>query len=137
MTSIESGYGEVPVPFRGCVCFGWSASFDSGSAMHHSSLAEIESAIPHRPPFLLLDEIVSRDENSITCRKTFRSDEYFFAGHYPNYPLVPGVLLCETALQAGAVMLAGELESRDNRVPMVTRMNDVRFKRPVRPGEID
>ncbi len=103
--------------------------------MDHSSLAQIEAAIPHRPPFLLVDEIVSRDDNSITCRKTFRADEYFFAGHYPDYPLVPGVLLCETALQAGAILLAGKVESGDNRVPVVTRMNDVRFKRLVRPGE--
>ncbi len=104
--------------------------------MDHSSLAQIEAAIPHRPPFLLVDEIVSRDDKSITCRKEFRADEYFFAGHYPNYPLVPGVLLCETALQAGAILLAGKVESGDNRVPVVTRMNDVRFKRTVRPGEM-
>jgi 3-hydroxyacyl-[acyl-carrier-protein] dehydratase len=103
--------------------------------MVHISLAEIEAAIPHRPPFLLVDEIVSRNEKSITCRKTFGRGEYFFAGHYPDYPLVPGVLLCEAALQTGAILLAGRADSCDNRVPVVTRMNEVRFKRPVRPDE--
>ncbi|MCH5372876.1 MAG: DUF5714 domain-containing protein, partial [Planctomycetes bacterium] len=53
----------------------------------------IEAAIPHRPPMLLVDEIVRRDERSIVCRKTFRDGEYFFQGHYPGYPLVPGVIL--------------------------------------------
>jgi 3-hydroxyacyl-[acyl-carrier-protein] dehydratase len=103
--------------------------------MLHSPLAEIESAIPHRSPFLLVDEIVARSENSITCRKTFTADEYFFAGHYPDYPLVPGVLLCEAALQAGAILMSARADSRDDRMPVVTRMNEVRFKRPVRPGE--
>jgi 3-hydroxyacyl-[acyl-carrier-protein] dehydratase len=103
--------------------------------MLHSTVAEIESAIPHRPPFLLVDEIVSRSEKSVTCRKTFGPDEYFFAGHYPDYPLVPGVLLCEAALQAGAILMSARADSRDDRMPVVTRMNEVRFKRPVLPGE--
>jgi 3-hydroxyacyl-[acyl-carrier-protein] dehydratase len=61
------------------------------------SQAEIEAAIPHRPPFLLIDEIVEQTDNRIVCRKTFSGDEYFFAGHYPGFPITPGVLLCEAA----------------------------------------
>jgi 3-hydroxyacyl-[acyl-carrier-protein] dehydratase len=103
------------------------------------SLAEIQAAIPHREPFLLIDEIVERDERHIVCRKTFRADEYFYAGHYPGYPLTPGVLLCEAAMQAGAVLLSGQVpsaaESGAARVPVATRMNDVRFKRMVKPGD--
>jgi 3-hydroxyacyl-[acyl-carrier-protein] dehydratase len=99
------------------------------------SLAEIHAAIPHRAPFLFIDEIVARDEKRIVCRKTFSGDEYFFAGHYPDYPLTPGVLLCEAAMQAGAVLLSSLISSADNTVPVATRMNDVRFRRPVRPGE--
>jgi len=99
------------------------------------SLAEIQAAIPHRAPFLLIDEIVEREEDRITCRKRFTGEEYFFAGHYPDYPLVPGVLLCEAAMQAGAVLLAEYVEPESNGVPVATRMNDVRFKRMVRPGE--
>jgi 3-hydroxyacyl-[acyl-carrier-protein] dehydratase len=96
--------------------------------------SDIEAAIPHRPPFLLIDEVVERSEKRIICRKTFHSDEYFYAGHYPGQPLTPGVLLCEAAMQAGAILLSqhvGDLQG----VPVATRMNDVRFKRIVRPGE--
>jgi 3-hydroxyacyl-[acyl-carrier-protein] dehydratase len=98
------------------------------------SQAEIEAAIPHRPPFLLIDEIVEQTDNRIVCRKTFSGDEYFFAGHYPGFPITPGVLLCEAAMQAGAVLLSSRVPAGAG-VPVATRMNDVRFKRPVRPGE--
>ena len=71
---------------------------------------EILNAIPHRPPFLYVDTIVERKEDGIVCRKTFEPDEYFFAGHYPNFPLVPGVILCEAAMQAAAVFLSEKLK---------------------------
>jgi 3-hydroxyacyl-[acyl-carrier-protein] dehydratase len=99
------------------------------------SLAEIHAAIPHRKPFLLIDEIVSRTETRIVCRKRFTGDEDFYAGHYPHFPLTPGVLLCEAAMQAGAVLLSEKVPADKKSVPVATRMNDVRFKRPVRPGE--
>ena len=95
----------------------------------------ILAAIPHRDPFLLVDEIVEQSDTRIVCTKVFSGREYFFAGHYPDYPLVPGVLLCEAAMQAGAVLLAKQFASLAGKVPVATRMNDVRFKRMVRPGE--
>lgn len=82
----------------------------------------------------MIDEIVSQADGCITCRKTFQPAEYFFAGHYPDFPLVPGVLLCEAALQAGAVLLAGAAKEAGG-VPVATRLNDVRFKQMVRPGD--
>jgi 3-hydroxyacyl-[acyl-carrier-protein] dehydratase len=99
------------------------------------SRSEILAAIPHRPPFLLIDEIVEQDERRIVCRKTFLPDEWFFAGHYPEHPVVPGVLLCEAAMQAGAVLLAQHDKASQEQVPVAARMQDVRFKRMVRPGE--
>ncbi len=99
------------------------------------SLKEIYAAIPHRPPFLLLDEIVEQTESRIVCTKTFTGEEDFFAGHYPDFPLVPGVLLCEAAMQCGAVLLKKHLGNTDGKAPVATRMNNVRFKRIVRPGE--
>jgi 3-hydroxyacyl-[acyl-carrier-protein] dehydratase len=99
------------------------------------SLAEIQAAIPHRPPFLLLDEIVSLEPSRIVCRKTFSPAEPFYAGHYPHFPLTPGVLLCEAGMQAGAVLVSRSIAGQTSGVPVVTRMNDVRFKQMVRPGD--
>ena len=96
---------------------------------------QILDAIPHREPFLLVDEIVAWEENRIVCTKTFSGREDFFAGHYPGFPLVPGVLLCEAAMQAGAILLSRHLQAAEGKVPVATRINQVRFKRMVRPRE--
>ncbi|MBN2294893.1 MAG: 3-hydroxyacyl-ACP dehydratase FabZ [Pirellulales bacterium] len=101
------------------------------------SREEILKAIPHRDPFLLIDEIVEQDESHIVCTKTFSGKEDFFAGHYPGTPLVPGVLLCEAAMQAGAVLLSRFMAAEaEGKVPVATRMNDVKFRRMIKPGEI-
>jgi 3-hydroxyacyl-[acyl-carrier-protein] dehydratase len=115
------------------------------------SLEAIKAAIPHREPFLLLDEIVERTDSRIVCRRMFRGDEFWFAGHYPGFPLMPGVLLCEAAMQAGAVLLAQKISQSQAgknfastaidipsefwKVPVLTRMNNVKFKHMVRPGD--
>ncbi len=100
------------------------------------SREQILKAIPHRPPFLLVDEIVEWTDSCIVCTKTFSGEEDFFAGHYPGSPLVPGVLLCEAAMQAGAVLLSRFMaDEAQGKVPVATRMNDVKFKRMVKPGE--
>lgn len=99
------------------------------------TLEAIKAAIPHREPFLLLDEIVEQDEQRIVCRKTFTGDEFWYAGHYPHFPLTPGVLLCEAAMQAGAVLLSSFVGDDTDNVPVATRMQDVRFKQLVRPGD--
>ena len=96
---------------------------------------EILAAIPHRDPFLLVDEILERSDSRIVGSKTFSGEEWFFAGHYPGHPLVPGVLLCEAAMQCGAILLSRHFAGEQEKVPVATRMNDVRFKRMVRPGE--
>ena len=99
------------------------------------SLQQIYDAIPHREPFLLVDEILDWTDAQIVGTKTFTGREEFFAGHYPDYPLVPGVLLCEAAMQCGAVLLSRHFADADGKVPVATRLNNVRFKRIVRPGE--
>ncbi len=103
--------------------------------MAHPTLEKIHAAIPHRAPMLLVDEIVSQDEKSIVCKKSFSADEHFFQGHYPGQPIVPGVILCECAVQAGAVMLS-ELMAGEEGVPVLTRMGDVKFKNMVSPGDV-
>ena len=97
-------------------------------------LAEVEAAIPHRKPMLLVDEIVERNDNSIRSTKTFSADDYFVQGHFPDYPLVPGVILCESALQTGAILLSSKMEG-EGAVPVATRIDAVKFKKMVRPGD--
>ncbi|MEM6470962.1 MAG: 3-hydroxyacyl-ACP dehydratase FabZ family protein [Planctomycetota bacterium] len=99
------------------------------------SVTEIEQAIPHRPPMRLLDEIVERTESSIVCTKTFLADEFFVQGHFPDQPIVPGVIQCECCLQAGAVLLQQFMSTSGNQVPVATRMDGVKFKKLVRPGD--
>lgn len=96
--------------------------------------SKIENAIPHRRPMLLVDEIVSQSDNKIVCRKRFSADEFFVQGHYPDFPIVPGVILCECAAQTGAILLASKVQG-DGGVPVLTRMNDVKFKAMVHPGD--
>ena len=98
-------------------------------------LEAIKSAIPHREPFLLVDEIVEQSEKRILCGKRFTGDEFWYRGHYPDFPLTPGVLLCEAAMQAGAVLLSKYAGEGQGGVPVVTRMNNVKFKAMVRPGD--
>jgi 3-hydroxyacyl-[acyl-carrier-protein] dehydratase len=99
------------------------------------SLSQIHALIPHRDPFLFLDEIVEQTSSTIHCRRKFTGQEWFYQGHYPNFPLTPGVLLCESCLQAGAVLLAQQSADSGKKVPVATRMNNVKFKKMVRPGD--
>jgi 3-hydroxyacyl-[acyl-carrier-protein] dehydratase len=100
-------------------------------------LKEIQTAIPHREPFLFLDEIIECDEKHIVCKKTFSGKEDFFRGHYPGAPLVPGVLQCEAALQAGAILLTRifDEEKITGRMPVVAKIGEVRFKQMIKPGD--
>ncbi len=99
------------------------------------SLDSIKAAIPHREPFLLLDEVVEQSDRRIVCRKKFTGDEFWYAGHYPNFPLTPGVLLCEAGMQAGAVLLSKFSAESPGGVPVATRLNNAKFKNMVRPGD--
>jgi len=98
------------------------------------SLEKIKAAIPHREPFLLVDEIVEQSDKRIVCRKRFTGEEFWYRGHYPGFPLTPGVLLCEAAMQAGAVLLAKYVADLPG-LPVATRMNNVKFKSMVLPGD--
>lgn len=97
----------------------------------------ITSRIPHRDPFLWLDRIVDLSENEITAEKAVSPDLELFQGHYPEYPIMPGVLLCEAVFQAGALLIAESIQHEEwEGVPVLTRIIGAKFKREVRPGDV-
>jgi 3-hydroxyacyl-[acyl-carrier-protein] dehydratase len=97
---------------------------------------EIERLIPHRAPFLWIDEITSADQQCVRARKFLDPQLDVFAGHYPRFPVLPGVLVCEACFQAGALLIALFHAAKDDgKVPVVARLNNVKFRRMVRPGE--
>ncbi|WP_437225555.1 3-hydroxyacyl-ACP dehydratase FabZ family protein [Planctomicrobium sp. SH661] len=96
---------------------------------------EIQALIPHRPPFLWLDEVVELRETSLKARKFIDPQLDVFQGHYPAHPVLPGVLQCEAAFQAGAVLIASRFPPEPDQVPVVTRLNQVQFRRMVTPGQ--
>ncbi len=95
---------------------------------------EILALIPHRSPFLFLDEILERDDHRIKAVKTLRPEEPYLAGHYPGRPIMPGVLICECVFQAGAALLFGRGTLDPNKVPVLSKIQSARFRRPVFPG---
>jgi 3-hydroxyacyl-[acyl-carrier-protein] dehydratase len=97
--------------------------------------AEIEAIIPHRDPFLLLDEVVEIEPGvRVVARKRVRDDEWYLAGHFPGNPIMPGVLIVEALAQAGAVAVLSE-EANRGKLVLFGGIENVRFKRIVRPGE--
>ncbi len=102
-------------------------------------MSPVTDLIPHRPPFLFVDEIVSETEDSLTARRTWRADEDFYRGHYPGAPITPGVLLCEAVFQTGALYMARRAQAAGAKpgegVPLLAKISDVRFRSPVYPGD--
>jgi 3-hydroxyacyl-[acyl-carrier-protein] dehydratase len=96
----------------------------------------VTSIIPHRPPFLFVDEIVSESPGCLVARRTWDAGEPFYAGHYPGAPITPGVLLCESVFQAGALCLARSgVEGRvPGALPLLVKIGEARFRQPVLPG---
>ena len=100
-------------------------------------MSQVTDLIPHRPPFLFIDEIVARTEDTLSARRTWRAEEDFYKGHYPGAPITPGVLLCESVFQAGALLLAGKFagQGKPDGVPLLAKVENVRFRSPVYPGD--
>lgn len=99
----------------------------------------ITALIPHRPPFLWIDRIVSYEGGTMVTEKTIPADLDIFKGHYPENPILPGVILCEALFQTGALLIAMMVQDEQKiqpGIPVLTRIGGARFKRPVGPGSI-
>ena len=95
----------------------------------------IEAILPHREPFLLIDEVLELEPGQrVRARKRVREDEWYLRGHFPGRPVMPGVLIVEAMAQTGAVAVLSEEENR-GRLALFAGIDDTRFKRIVEPGD--
>lgn len=96
---------------------------------------QIKAIIPHRDPFLLIDEVVEMEPGKrIVAKKYLSPDEYWFKGHFPQEPVQPGVLTIEMLAQAGAVLVLSQEENR-GRIAYFAGIDKAKFKRKILPGE--
>lgn len=96
----------------------------------------IQRYLPHRYPFLLVDRVIELvPKTRIVGIKQVTTNEYFFQGHYPGAPVMPGVLIIEALAQCGAILGLYDLADRENRLPLFSGINQARFRRPVVPGD--
>jgi 3-hydroxyacyl-[acyl-carrier-protein] dehydratase len=97
--------------------------------------AEIEAILPHRDPFLLLDEVLELEPGRrVVAKREVRADDFWVPGHFPDRPVMPGVLIVEAMAQAGAVAVLIEEENR-GKIAFFAGIDDCRFKRVVSPGD--
>ncbi len=96
---------------------------------------DIKSLLPHREPFLFVDAIISADDNGSVSEHTFTEDKFFFKGHFPEYPVVPGVILCETMAQAGGAALSFQKKVPEGSLFFFASLDKVKFRNQVRPGD--
>ena len=102
--------------------------------MHNQDF--IKQYIPQREPFLFIESVVDRTENSITTTKKLTGEEDFFKGHFPSAPVFPGVLMCEAVFQTGALLMALKGESSNaTKKALVTRIQGAKFKNMATPGD--
>jgi beta-hydroxyacyl-ACP dehydratase FabZ len=96
---------------------------------------EIRAILPHRFPFLLVDRIVEMDAEHIVGIKNVTHNEPFFTGHFPDFPVMPGVLIVEAMAQTAGVLVLKSIPDRDRKLVLLVAIENARFRRPVVPGD--
>lgn len=97
---------------------------------------QIQAILPHRYPFLLIDRVLEIErKKKIVAIKNVTINEPFFAGHFPGFPIMPGVLIVEAMAQAGGALLLTEVDDRSGKLIVFTGIERARFRRPVVPGD--
>jgi len=99
------------------------------------NITQIMDVLPHRYPFLLVDRVMEMGDDWIKAYKNVTYNEPFFTGHFPGYPVMPGVLVVEAMAQAGAFLVFGKVEDRANKLIYFSGIDRCRFRRPVVPGD--
>lgn len=94
----------------------------------------IRDILPHRYPMLLVDEILELDEERIVGIKNVTINEPFFAGHFPEFPVMPGVLVIEAMAQVAGVLVLKQIPDRKNKLVLLASIEEAKFRRPVLPG---
>lgn len=96
----------------------------------------ITQILPHRYPFLLVDKItyLNLEENTIIGQKNVTMNEHFFQGHFPKFPIMPGVLILEALAQTGGVLM--HQKGYDDKIALLLNINQAKFRRPVVPGDV-
>ena len=100
-----------------------------------NDISEILAVMPHRYPFLLIDRVLEMGENTVKAIKNVTINEPHFLGHFPEAPVMPGVLLVEAMAQAGGFLLFSQVEDRTDKLIYFTGIDKCRFRKPVVPGD--
>ncbi|HTS77811.1 MAG TPA: 3-hydroxyacyl-ACP dehydratase FabZ [Bryobacteraceae bacterium] len=95
----------------------------------------IRAILPHRYPFLLVDRIEELEPGRIVGIKNVTINEPFFTGHFPDYPVMPGVLIIEAMAQVAGVLVLSQIEDRKSKLVLLATIEEAKFRRPVRPGD--
>ena len=96
---------------------------------------KIKEILPHRDPFLFIDEIYELNENDILGLKHVKADEYYFNGHFPDYPILPGVIIVEAMAQIGGILVLTKVPDPENYLTFFAKIDKVKFKNKVFPGD--
>jgi 3-hydroxyacyl-[acyl-carrier-protein] dehydratase len=100
------------------------------------TIQEIMNFLPHRYPFLLIDRVLEFEpQKRLVAIKNVTMNEPFFQGHFPGYPIMPGVLVVEAMAQAGALIMLSEIGDRGNKLAVFTGIEKAKFRRPITPGD--